>query len=105
MSVKQENRYRKLVINQGRASADRQREIEAAFMPRQPRIPAPPATATVASRAQVRAWMRREASAYDTATALAEAANIALDLPPGAMDDETHWVWEEAMQAVERISV
>lgn len=30
MSVKQENRYRKLVISQGQAATDRQREIEAA---------------------------------------------------------------------------
>lgn len=53
----------------------------------------------VASRVQVRSWMRRHADAYENATELAEAANAALDLPRGAMDDETHWVWEEALSA------
>ncbi len=34
MSVKQENRYRKWVLETGRAVTDRQREIEAATMER-----------------------------------------------------------------------
>lgn len=45
MSVQQENRYRKLVISQGRMATDRQREVEAACMvrgPRKPVIPPPP---------------------------------------------------------------
>ena len=100
MSVKQENRYRKWVIETGRAVTDRQREIEAATMERKPRRAAIPPQPN-ASRRQVRSWMRRNADGFDTATQLAEAANAALDLPPGAMDDETHWVWEEAISALD----
>ena len=100
MSVKQENRYRKWVIETGRAVTDRKREIEAATMERKPRpavIPPKPN----ANRRQVRSWMRHNAQDFDSATQLAEAANAALDLPSGAMDDETHWVWEEALSALE----
>ncbi len=45
--------------------------------------------------------MRRNAHEYECATMLAEAANAALDLPPGAMDDEVHWIWDEAVDAIE----
>jgi hypothetical protein len=31
--------------------------------------------------------------------------DAAMDLPSGAMDDETHWIWEEAFQAIDRLSV
>lgn len=100
MSVKQENRYRKWVIETGRAITDRQREIEAATMERKPRHVAIPPKPS-ASRGQVKSWMRQNAQDFDTATQLAEAANVALDLPYDAMDDETHWVWEEALDALE----
>ncbi len=99
VSVKQENRYRKLVISQGRVATDRQREVEAACMVRshRPAVVPPPPNHT---RRQVRNWMRRNADGFDTATELAEAANAALRLPPEAMDDEGHWVWEEALSAL-----
>ena len=100
MSVKQENRYRKWVIETGRAETDRQREIEAATMERKPRPAAIPPKPN-ASRRQVRSWMRSNADGFDTATSLAEAANAALILPPDAMNDDTHWVWEEALSALE----
>lgn len=38
MSVKQEHRYYKWVLETGRAVTDRQREIEAATMERKPRL-------------------------------------------------------------------
>ena len=103
MSVRQEHRYKKLVISQGRVATDRQREVEAACMVRGPRpaaVPPPPNHA----RRQVRSWMRRNAEGFDTATELAEAANAALRLPPEAMDDEGHWVWEEALSALEWVA-
>ena len=99
MSVKQEHRYYKLVLDTGRAVTDRQREIEAAFMERKPRHPAIPPMPN-ANRRHVRLWMRNNAADFDCATHLAEAANSALDLPPDAMSDDTHWVWEEALDAM-----
>lgn len=64
-----------MTVKQGSASVGRQREIEAAFMPRKPGISG------------------------------RQAANVALNLPHGAMGDETHWVLEDAMQAVEHVIV
>lgn len=52
-----------------------------------------------ATRNQVKAWMQRNSENYENATELAEAANVALELPNGAMDDETHWIWDEALEA------
>ena len=101
MSVRQENRNRRRLqyFNDRRDAMHLQ--VEAAAQVRGPRPlveqPKPPAT-----RQQVRSWMGNNASEYDAATALAEAANVALDLPAGAMDDSGHWVWEEAVTAIER---
>lgn len=33
-------------------------------------------------------------------TSLVEAANAALALPYHSLDDETHWVWDEAFNAL-----
>lgn len=100
VSVRQEHRYQKLVIEQGNVITDIAREIEAATMVRKPRVavtlPEPSAT-----RRQCRSWMRRNAQDFECATSLAEAANAVLDLPHGAMDDDGHWVWEEAANALD----
>lgn len=100
VSVRQERRYKKLVIEQGLAITDRAREIEAATMARKPRVAATP-PAPNATRRQCRNWMRRNAQDFECATSLAEAANAVLDLPYGAMDDDGHWVWEEAANALD----
>lgn len=38
---------------------------------------------------------------YETATELAEAANAVFRLPDGGLDDESHWVWDEAAEAID----
>ena len=53
------------------------------------------------SKAYVRQWMVVNADDYDNGTQIAEAANIALNLPDAWMDDETHWIWEMALEAME----
>lgn len=100
MSVRQEHRYYRWVLETGRAVTDRRREIEAATMERKPR-PAVSPPKQNATRRQVRVWMRQNVEGFESATQLAEAANAALDLPPGAMEDDTHWVWEEALSATD----
>ena len=100
MSVRQENRWRRTLKEENDRASDRQREIEAAFMERKERKesvkPAP-----FASRRQVRSWMRANAEYYDeNMTELAEAANAALRIQDGALDDETHWIWDEAYEAI-----
>lgn len=100
VSVKQEHRYLRLVIMQGRAISDRQRELEAATMVRGPRHPCIPPEPT-ATRRQVRSWMRRNAHDFECATSIAEAANAALNLPAGAMDEDGHWLWDEAADALD----
>lgn len=100
MGVAQENRCKRRLIEQGNAVTDARRIIEAATMVRKPRLPvAPPAAITLPSRRAVRSWMRNNAAEYETATALAEGANAALDLPQNWLDDEAHWVWDEAAMA------
>lgn len=97
MSVRQENRNRRRLqyFNDRRAAL--QLQAEAATQVRGPR-PTVGQPNPAATRQQVRSWMRRNADYYDTATAMVEAANAALDLPAGAMDDPDHWVWEEAAE-------
>ena len=99
-TVKQENRWARAVKETLDHREDMRRQQEAAFMVRAPRQ-APANPLNNHSRMQVRSWMRRNASEYEGATQLAEAANCALRLPFGAMDDETHWVWDEAFSAME----
>lgn len=99
-SVRKENRWRRSTYAANDAASDRQREVEAACMVRGTRPVAVPPKPS-ATRRQVRSWMRWNAHDYDDPTHLAEGANAALDLPNGAMDDDTHWVWEEALSALE----
>lgn len=99
-SVRQENRWRRTLKEQNDAVTDRRREVEATFMVRGPRpkpVPPPPN----ATRRQVRSWMWIHAEEYETATHLAEAANTVFDLPGTGLDDETHWIWDEAFAAKE----
>ena len=99
-SARKENRW-KSQVQQQNDSADRlRREMEAAAMIRGPRKPAVSPGPT-ASRRQVRSWMRLNANEYECATQLAEAANIEFDLPGSGLEDETHWVWDEAADAIE----
>ena len=99
MSVRQENRWRRTLQAMNTLVSDRAREIEAAFMERKDRKesvkPEP-----FASRRQVRSWMRSNADDYESMTELAEAANAVLRIQDGALDDESHWIWDEAYEAM-----
>lgn len=99
-SVRKENRFRRMLQQASTQASDRQREIEAAFMERKER-PASVKPAAGATRRQVRRWMRDNASDYEGITQLAEAANATLRLPDGSLDDESHWIWDEAFEAFE----
>lgn len=99
MGAGSENRYRRMVIEEGQRATDLQRLQEAFRMERKPRkkaIPPPPS----ARRAVVRRWLRRNANAYENSTLLAEAANAEFLLPGGGLDDETHWIWDDAADAM-----
>lgn len=100
VSVKQENRWRKHLHDEALNAERKQHAALCIDLKRSPRVPLPQVRNATASRASVRAWMRAAADDYDTATALAEGANAALELPAGAMDDESHWIWEEAIKAI-----
>lgn len=54
-----------------------------------------------ARRRDVRLWMQHNACRYSTATELAEAADDVFRLPNGGLDNETHWVWDEAVEAID----
>jgi len=101
-TVKQENRYSAMVKRQADAVCDERRIMEILSRPRAPRAPTHRNHSTTATRKQVRSWMRRNAEQYDYClTMLTEAANVALELPAGAMDDGDHWIWDEAYDACE----
>lgn len=100
VSVKQENRWRKHLHDDAITAERKQHAALCINLKRPSREPLPQMRSTIASRASVRAWMRNAAGDYDTATALAEGANAALELPAGAMDDESHWIWDEAIKAI-----
>ena len=99
MSVRQENRWRRTLQAMNTLASDRAREIESAFMERKERKesvkPEP-----FASRRQVRSWMRANSDEYESMTELAEAANATLRIQDGALDDEAHWIWDEAYEAI-----
>ena len=98
-SARKENRWKRIIITRNNEIEDRQREVEAAFMTHCQSSCSHQKKAT--TRQQVRSWMRRNVEDYDCSTKLAEAANVVFDLPMGAMDDETHWVWSEALSSFE----
>lgn len=99
ISVRAENRWKKKLYSENDATSRKQLELESMGIERGPRqVVVPPKSA--ATRAQVRRWMRQNASDYQCFTTLAEGANIVLDLPEGAMDDETHWLWDESYEAM-----
>ena len=99
MSVRQENRWRRTLQENNDRVSDRKREIEAAFMDRKERKESVK-PAAFASRRQVRSWMRANADDYDNMTELAEAANATLRIQDEAIDDEAHWIWDEAYEAM-----
>jgi len=74
--------------------------IEGASLPRGPRGTVQPPL-TNHRRSYVRLWLRVNAAEYESATELAEAANAALRLPDDCLDDHTHWIWDEAAEAME----
>lgn len=104
MSAKQENRYRRMALSEGRIRDDRRQEIEAT-MPssRDSQLLCEARSReerSVATRAEVRRWMREYADRYETAVGLAEAAGVAFRLPGSGLADDEHWVWVEALVAV-----
>lgn len=99
MSVRQENRSKAQSIARFRQASTLAGELEALRRGKR-RQDQQTAFLGSASRSQVRNWMRQNVGDYDGATALAEAANTALSLPPDAMDDPDHWIWDEALLAI-----
>ena len=98
-SAKKENRWKRNVQATNDSESARRRELEAATMvrgPRKPAIPPPPS----ARRRDVRLWMRENAAHFTSATELAEAANSVFRLPDGGLNDENHWAWDEAIEAI-----
>lgn len=103
MSVKQENRWKKHLHEKAEDAERKHHDAVTIGIYRAYRAPIAAAKTNAATKSQILAWMMRAAneSIYGDATSLAEAANAALELPNGSMDDPDHWVWELAIRAVE----
>lgn len=100
MGVASEQRWVKRCIEQHQAVTDKQRELEALRLPRKPRKVPPPPPA-LPSRREVRAWMRLNVDIDEGPTILAQSAASELGLPVEWLDDNTHWIWSEALEACE----
>ena len=102
MSVQSEQRWKRRGQRENNEQAALAGMVAGLGLPRSPRVAATTATRNH-TRAYVRQWMAANAAEYgDGYTALAEAANAALRLPEDCLDDETHWIWDEALRAIER---
>ena len=102
MSVQSEQRWKRRGQRENNEQAALAGMITGLGLPRSPRVVVAAETTRNHTRAYVRQWMAANAADYDGYTALAEAANAALRLPEDCLDDETHWIWDEALLAIER---
>jgi hypothetical protein len=97
MSVRAENRWKARTIAEFHATTTTQREAEVLARAPSVRAPVPYTPPPVASKREVRRWMRLHAHEYDTCTELAEACNCALPLPDEAMEPDG-WAWDLALE-------
>ena len=102
MSVQSEQRWKRRGQRENNEQAALAGMVAGLGLPRSPRVAAATTTRNH-TRAYVRQWMAAHAAEYDGCTALAEGANAALRLPADCLDDETHWIWDEAFRAMDRI--
>ena len=102
MSVQSEQRWKRRGQRENNEQAALAGMVAGLGLPRSPRVAAAATTTRNHTRAYVRQWMAAHAAEYDGCTALAEGANAALRLPVDCLDDETHWIWDEALRAIER---
>lgn len=98
-TARSEARWKRRCTEQAQARNDRERQREVLRAWRAARAPTPPVSGPPSRRA-VRAWMRR-ADCDEGATVLAQTAACALGLPEHWLDDETHWIWDEALRVSE----
>lgn len=102
MSVQSEQRWKRRGQRENNEQAALAGMIAGLGLPRSPRVVVATTTRNH-TRAYVRQWMTAHAAEYDGGcTSLAEGANAALRLPVDCLDDETHWIWDEAFRAIER---
>lgn len=102
MSVQSEQRWKRRGQRENNEQAALAGMIAGLGLHRSPRVAAATTTRNH-TRAYVRQWMAAHAAEYgDGYTALAEGANASLRLPEDCLDDETHWIWDEALLAIER---
>ena len=101
MSVQSEQRWKRRGQRENNEQAALAGMIAGLGLPRSPRVAAATTTRNH-TRAYVRQWMVANIHEVDNYTLLAEAAADKLDLPQEWLDDETHWIWDEALLAIER---
>lgn len=99
MSAAMESRWKRRTMAENNEINARKREHEALRLVRGPRTAHAISASKIPTRLDVRRWMRTNASEYETATELAEAASVELCLPQDWIEEESHWVWDEAVLA------
>jgi hypothetical protein len=100
MSAKHENRYKQNSMATLRERNQRIAEIESLSLQRHSNSFHAAKLAQLANTRNVRAWMQANSSDYETATQLAEAAAANFKFAGDPLDDETHWIWDLALDAL-----
>jgi hypothetical protein len=100
MTAKQENRYKQNSMATLRERNQKIAEIESLSLQRHPNPSHAAKLAELTNMRSVRAWMQASSGDYETATQLAEAAAANFKFAGDPLDDETHWIWGLALDAL-----
>lgn len=100
MTARSENRYLRNSMAAARERNTRASEIESLSLQRHGNLGYSPTKSASVSKQSVRIWMRANASDYETATQLAEAAVANFEFAGDPLGDETHWIWDLALDAL-----
>jgi hypothetical protein len=101
MGAAHEGRVSRMIRRQADAAAEAAVVRDTLRLPRSPRKAVKTPSCAGPSRAAVRRMMRAMAAECETATHLVE--SCASDVPEAWLDDETHWIWEMALQEMEAV--
>jgi len=100
MSARSENRYKQNSLATARERNQRESEIDSLSLQRRGKLGYSPTKSASVSKQSVRIWMQANANDYETATQLAEAAVANFEFAGDPLGDETHWIWDLALDAL-----
>jgi hypothetical protein len=100
MTARSENRYKQNSMASLSERNQKIAEIESLSLRRHPNPAHAAKLAKPTNMRSVKIWMQANASDCETATQLAEAAAANFKFASDPLDDETHWIWDLALDAL-----